>query len=547
MAEDLTPAELVSRGTEAHLTGRTEAAVRDLQRASSMAHDAGHLTEAFRAAFVLAMVFGTSQQPAQFSGWTARAERLVEELDPAEQAVPRGYLDVLHIHLALQTGDAAVLAEAAPRVIAAGREHHEPDLLALGLTALGRYTVYAGDVPAGLALLDEAMTGILAGECGRLAAGLAWCAAIEGCQEIGAVDRLCEWTGALATWCSVGPEPGLITGRCSIHTGQVLGLRGDWTAALEAFEEARARLERIGDPPTAAWAEVQRGDLLRRQGRTAEAERAYLWAAEHGSDPQPGLALLWWDRGERDAALGAIRRRLKETPLPALRVLLLPEAVELFLAAGQGEDAARLAEELDGLAALTGCSSVAASAAHAHAGVELDRGDPAGALPYARKAVQGWGAVGAPFQLARSRLGLARALIGVGDAASARVELEAVQPALVRLGAAPAVAEAERIRREHGLEAGRATGPASGAVRATGGDGDAADEPSDANGAPDGLTAREVEVLRLLAGGRSNREIAGALVISEKTVARHLSNIFTKIDVGSRTAAAAYAFHHGLT
>ena len=173
-----------------------------------------------------------------------------------------------------------------------------------------------------------------------------------------------------------------------------------------------------------------------------------------------------------------------------------------------------LAARLEEVAAHVGTDTLQAFAAFASGRVALATGDAAGALPYLRKARQLWAQARRPYEDARVRLETGRALIVVGDEQSARRELEAAHAAFRELGATPAADEAERLLRPGGY--------------------------------PAGLTGREVEVLRLVASGRSNSQIADELVLSEKTVARHLSNIFAKLDVGSRTAAAAYAFEHHL-
>ncbi|MEV4901947.1 helix-turn-helix transcriptional regulator [Citricoccus sp. NPDC055426] len=531
MATDPSVADLVARGTANHLAGDYERAVQDLQLAYRRTLDDGDPARAFAVAFSLAMVYGTTCQPALFNGWAGRAERLLGEL--VEAPTERGYLAFLQMHGAILTGDFPAAAQLAPQVVAIGRSQHEEDLVVLGEVALGRAAIYSGDVRGGLNLLDEAMAGILAGETGALATGLAWCAAVEGCQEIGAIDRLCEWTAALVTWCGSTPGLELFTGHCSVHRGQVLTLQGHWGEALVALDDSRRRHQRRGDLGAAGWAERSRGDVLRLRGQADEAAAAYRTAADLGCDPQPGLALLWLAEGRAEAAVAAVRRCLAETPLPAHRVALLPAAVEVLVRAGTAgdsvEEVAGLAAELDELATLTECASVSAAAAYAHAGVELARGDAAGALPYAHKAVHEWGGVGCPFEQARSRALRARALARVGDVDTAADELAAARETFVRLGAAPADAEA-------GTQWAEMSGAALGGVV----------PPERVTEAPDGLTGRELEVLALVAAGHSNRQIAAELVISEKTVARHLSNIFTKIDVGSRTAAAAYAFQRGL-
>jgi ATP/maltotriose-dependent transcriptional regulator MalT len=219
-------------------------------------------------------------------------------------------------------------------------------------------------------------------------------------------------------------------------------------------------------------------------------------------------------RGRAGAARGALDRLLAGAGGPVQRSRLLPAAVEVLIACGDVERARGTADELDALASAFGCVCVEAQAAQSSGAVELARGDPSGALPYLRKAHQLWARAEAPYERARVQLLMGRALSAVGDLESSRRELEAARTTFRRLGAGPAADEASELLAPPAL--------------------------------PAGLTAREVEVLRLVASGRSNAQIATALVLSEKTVARHLSNIFGKLDVGSRTSATAYAFEHGL-
>ena len=254
--------------------------------------------------------------------------------------------------------------------------------------------------------------------------------------------------------------------------------------------------------------------MLRLQGEYAAAEEAYQRAGERGFDPQPGLALLWLARGSRDAAAAAVRRLVAETGDPVGKCRVLPAAVDVLLAVDAVDEARAVAAELDQVASAVGSVAMLAWSAYASGAVELAAGDASGALPYLRKSRQLWTRVECPYEVARVRLLTGRALTALGDEGSARQELEAARDAFLALGAAPMVAEAARL-----IEPARL---------------------------PGGLTAREVEVLRLVASGRSNPQIAADLTLSEKTVARHLSNIFTKLDVGSRTAAAAYAYEHGL-
>jgi ATP/maltotriose-dependent transcriptional regulator MalT len=256
---------------------------------------------------------------------------------------------------------------------------------------------------------------------------------------------------------------------------------------------------------------AERGDVLRVRGDLTGAQAAYERAVAFGHEPQPGLALLWLAQGRTEVAAAAIRRLLGETGDPVHRSRLLPAAVEVLLAAGQHDQGAATAAELESIAGSFGCPSLQARADYAAALVALESGDPAAAMPLLRQARAVWERLGGPYETARCRVQLGRALHALGDEQSAVTELAAARRTFAELGTAPAEQEAATL------------------ITPT---------------YPSGLTAREVEVLRLVAVGKSNPEIAGQLFLSEKTVARHLSNIFTKIDVTSRTAAAAFAYEH---
>jgi ATP/maltotriose-dependent transcriptional regulator MalT len=337
---------------------------------------------------------------------------------------------------------------------------------------------------------------------------------IEGCQEVSDLGRAASWTAALNRWCRA--QPGLVafTGQCAVHRGQIMRLHGAFPEAIEEFDAAVRRY--LTQPSTAAagLALAERGDVHRILGDFDAAEAGYERAADHGYEAQPGLALLWLARGRTAAALAAIRRLLAETPDQVGRSRFLPAAVEILVAGDDLAAARDAARELEAIATNFGTEPLAAAAAYAAGRVDLANGDPAGALPYLRKAASIWSSIPAPYDAARARLQIGCCFRELGDADSATAQLTAARRTFRELGATPAATEVDRLLAPPSL--------------------------------PDGLTAREVEVLRLVATGRSNTQIAADLVLSEKTVARHLSNIFTKVGVTSRTAAAAYAFEHGL-
>jgi len=511
-AEAVEPDDLHRLATAAILLGHDDAGVDALQRAFHVHAERGELAAAARCAFWLSMVFASIEDEALAGGWTARADRLLEDL--AEDVVERGYVRFLHMfqHIAAQDWPGAF--EHAGAITRYGRQFADPDLLALGLAAQGRLTLYSGRVPEGLALFDEAMVGIAAGEVSPVIAGNVYCVMIEGCQEVSDLGRAASWTTALTRWCRA--QPGLVafTGQCAVHRGQIMRQHGAFRDAVEEFDRAVRRYLTSPARGPIGLASAEKGDVLRVLGDVAGAEASYETALDHGYEPQPGLALLWLATGRRDAALGAAQRLLAETGGPVDRARVLPGVAEILLACDAVAEARPVATELEQVAAEFGCAGLQAIAAYVSGCVELEGGDAAGALPYLRKAAALWRQLEAPYEVARVRVQVGRALAALGDEVSSASELAVARRAFVDLGAMPAVEQVDRLT--------------------------SVAEP------PGGLTAREAEVLRLVASGQSNAQIAAALVLSEKTVARHLSNIFTKLDVTTRTAAAAFAFEQHL-
>jgi len=298
--------------------------------------------------------------------------------------------------------------------------------------------------------------------------------------------------------------------------GRAAGAAGAWPEALEEARRAAARFLEPAGHPAAGAAAYQEAELHRLRGGLAEAEDAYRRASRWGREPQPGLALLRLAQGEGAAARAAIRRALDEAGDRPDRARLLPAFVEIALAAGDLPAARGAAGELAEAAGELDAPLLRATAAAADGEVLLAEGDPRAALAALRAAWAGWQELEAPYEAARARVGIGLACRALGDRDSAAMELDAARWAFQRLGAAPDLARLEALA----------------------GDGPAAP--------PGGLTAREVEVLRLVATGRTNRAIANELVLSERTVERHVSNILTKLGVPSRAAATAWAYEHRL-
>ncbi len=512
-SDALLAADFADLATAAYLVGRHNDCIQALQRAYQAHLEAGDQQAALRSAFWLAMTLMDRGEVAVANGWISRADRLLETFE--EDTVEHGYFLFFRMLGHILGGDPLTALDEAVTLTSYGRRFTNGDLLATGLMCQGRCLLYLGRVPEGVRLLDEAMVGVTTGEMSPVFAGQTYCSLIEACQEISDFDRVAQWTTALTTWC--GSQVGLVpfTGQCAVHRGQVMRVRGAFTEAVAELDGAIARYVAAGTPAAAGLACKEKGALLRILGEYDAAEASFEQAVGFGHDPQPAQALLSVARGRTDAACAAVRRALGEPRDPIHRSQLLPGAIAVLIAGGDIATARPLVAELVAIGEAFESSSLSAMARDAVGALALAEDRPDDALPALRAALLRWRELGWPYETARTQVLMGRALRGLGDEESAVTELRDAGRALAALGAGSEAQEVDRLL---------VPGPL-----------------------PGGLTAREAEVLRLVATGRSNPEIAAALFLSEKTVARHLSNIFTKLDVASRTAAAAYAFDHGLT
>jgi ATP/maltotriose-dependent transcriptional regulator MalT len=492
----------------AHLLGRRNDSVQAMQRAFAANLASAEPLAAARCAFWLAITLAQAGEAAVAGGWQSRGVRLLAD-EP--DVVERGYLECPLLFGHIMAGEFEAALECAERVTEYGARFGEADLLAMGLSCQGRLALFAGRVREGLRLMDEAMATVASGECSTVFAGEVYCTMIEGCQEISDFRRATEWTAALTSWCDAQPDLVLFTGQCAVHRAQIMRLRGALDEAVTELGLAIERYELADTPAPAALAHYELGEVFRIRGDVASAVASFRQAGEQGLEPQPGLALLWLGQGRGDAALAAVRRLLDEPRGPVERSRLLPAAVEILLSLGHAEEAAPLVDELTAVSESFGSDALRAQAAMARAGVLVSGGAAAAALGELRQATRLWQSLGAPYEAARCRMRLATVLRELGDADSAAAEAAAARDAFTAVGATADGRASERFMERR---------------------------------SPGGLTGREVEVLRLVAAGRSNAEIAATLVLSDKTVARHLSNIFAKLGVSSRTAAAAYAFEN---
>jgi DNA-binding CsgD family transcriptional regulator len=511
--DPLGPEDLELLATAAYLVGRDDDGAEFGTRAHHAFLARGEVERAVRCAFWLAYAYLNRGDHARGGGWMARARRLLD--DGQLDCVERGYLLFPGALQALVEGDATAAGADFDQVARIGARFGDPDLMALGRLGLGGARLLEGETVAGVALLDEAMVAVEADEVSPVVAGIVYCAVIESCQEIYDLGRAQQWTAALTRWCAAQPELVPFRGQCLVHRSEIMALHGAWP---DAMEEAERAAERLSDPPghpAAGLAYYQQGELHRLRGEFARAEEAYRQASQWGRDPQPGLALLRLAQGQVDTAAAAIRRVVDEAADRVSRSRLLPAQVEILLAAGEVEAAGAAAGELTRLADDLGAPYLTAVAAHANGAVLLAQGDPRAALGALRPAWTAWQELEVPYEAGRVRALIGLACRELGDRDCAELELAAARLVFRELAAAPDLARVEAL----------SGGAAAGAG---------------------GLTPRELEVLRLVAAGETNRAIAADLFVSERTVDRHMSNILAKLGVSSRAAATAHAYQHGL-
>lgn len=507
--EPLPPDDLDLLATSAYLTGKNAEGDDLAARAYREWLDRDAPDQAARRAVWLAILLLLRGEMAASNGWRTRARRLIEDGDLDCGAV--GYLHMLTAMDQLEAGDAAGSLESARSTTAAGERFGDADLVALGQLCKAEALVPQGEIATAKRGLDEAMVAVAAGELSPLATGIMYCAVIIACQGIFDLRRAQEWTAALSRWCDEQPDLVPYRGNCQVHRAEIMRMRGEWS---DAYDEIRAACERLVGHPVSGAAHYELAELHRLRGQIPQAERAYREACQWIPDPQPGLALLRLRQGRAEDAAAAIRRTLDEASGDLARCRLLGAAVEILIGAEDVVVARAFADELRGIAIRVDEPWLLAMSRTAEGTVLLAEGDGRAALPVLRRAWSSWQRLSAPYEAARIRVLMARACQQCDDPASAELELDAAVGVFEKLGAAPAIAEARALSLA---------------------------------GAPESaLTARELEVLRLVAAGLTNRAIAAELILSDKTVARHLSNIFAKLDVSSRAAATAYAYEHDL-
>jgi DNA-binding CsgD family transcriptional regulator len=509
-ARALSGEELEALATSAYLLGKDDGYLEALERAYRTHAAAGENRRAVRCAFWLGLRLMFRGEAGRANGWLSRARRLLEREE--RDCVEHGYLQLPAVDHQLDAGNLEAAYAAAARAAEIGDRFGDADLSTCARHLQGRVLIEQGEVERGLALLDEAMLAVSAGGLSPLITGLTYCSVIDGCQQVYALGRAREWTSALAKWCEARPQMVAFTGVCLAHRAEIMQLDGAWAEALAEATRACERCAQVANRGAAAAAFYQRAEVHRLRGEFPAAEEAYRSVSQSGGEPQPGLALLRVAQGRVDAAAAAMRRAVRATTERMQRTRLLPAHVEIMLAADDFEEARAACRELEDIARAFGSGVLGAMAAQARGAIALGDGDAGAALGPLRAALRAWQQAHAPYPAARVRVLIALACRTLDDDEGFKLELGAARTAFEQLGATPDLARIDALTRTN----------------------------------PHGLTPRELQVLRLVAAGKTNKAIAAELSLSEKTVDRHVSNIFDKLDVPSRAAATAYAYQHRL-
>ena len=508
-------ADLELFATSAYLCGHPTESAELWTRAHAQYLAAQNVNRAAGCAIRIGIDLMNAGEHIRGAGWVDKARRLLDD-HPAD-CVAKGYLLLPDAIRLIYQGDPAGARPMFERAAEIGSRLGDTDLVVMARHGLGRALIRCGMIREGCALLDEAMVAVEAGDVSPVFAGDIYCSVIEASMEIFDVRRAREWTTALAQWCQSQPELVPYTGQCLVRRAEIMQLRGDWSEAVDVARSAREHFQRGPEMRAIASAFYQQGELQRLRGEFAEAEESYREAARRGRQPQPGIALMRLAQGQIEGANAGIRTAVEQARATSARARLLPAYVEIALAANDVAGARAAAEELSRIAVELDAPLLRGAADHARGAVALAGGDVREAIELLRSAWTVWQELEIPYEAARARALIGLAHRALGDHDAAELELDAARWLFEQLAATPDIARVTALAPRRG-----------------------------APHAPGGLTDRELQVLRRVAAGDTNRTIAAQLGISEKTVARHVANIFTKLGLSTRAAATAYAYEHGL-
>ena len=517
VAEDaqITLDDIERHAIAAHLVGEDADCRETLARGYREALAREDVTRAVRFAFWLGHGMFFTGEMGQASGWFGRARGLLSER--GVDCVEWGYLLIPTGVECLMAGDPAGARDAFVDAQTIGRRFADSSLVAMAGHGRGRALIGLGEVAEGIGVLDEVMIAVTTDEVSPMVIGEIYCGVLEACRDVYDLRRAREWTAALTRWCDGQPELVPYRGPCLVHRVDLMRLRGDWDDAIGEAKRACDWLSQPTSPEGPADAFYLLGELYRLRGDFPAAEEAYKQASEVGRPPEPGIALLWLARGQVTSAASAIQRAIDESGSAGPRYPeLLAAQVEVHLRSGDVSAARTATTELGRLAEAMDAPQLVALAERAVGNVLIAEGEPGAALSPLRRSWGLWRQLDAPYEAAQVRVLIATACRALGDEQSAAMELDAARSVFERLGALPDLARLET---------------------------ESLDSPASLRG---GLTAREAEVLRLIAEGQTNKAIAATLVISDHTVARHVQNMLHKLGFSSRASLAAFAVEQGL-
>jgi ATP/maltotriose-dependent transcriptional regulator MalT len=493
-------------------TSRVDECIEVRERLYRMHEESGDTLRAGATAMEVSENHGFRGQPAMARAWLGRARRLLAD---APDGPVRGRLLLREAEVAHSTGDVGEAIAFAEEALTLGRSIRDCDLETESLQCLARLHIAEGRPDVGLALFDEAMLITVEGRCNPYVTGKTYCSFISACEELGDLHRATEWMEVGSRWAEEHPVSAF-PGLCRVHRAEVLQLRGEWQRAEEEARRACAELDGVNAYNTAlSFKEI--GEIRRRLGDLEGADAAFRAASDLGLHPQPGLALLRLAEEKVAVAARMIQQALCEVGDDDLgRAKLLPAAVQIGVAADDLDAARAAADELERIARVYRSSLLEAASASSRGRLLLAEGELSAATAELRNALQRWRALGVPYEVATTQVLLGEASRRADDDDEATAQFTAAAATFARLGAA--------------LDAARLDAQSGGATAV----------------AASPLTEREAQLLQLVASGHTNRTIAAEMFLSEKTVERHLSNVFRKLGVSSRAAATAQAVRLGL-